>query len=161
MSEPIERTDVAVRRVVAILSPDDAAPAIDTVALDHHARTLRRRVLVCERGTRVLIDEPTTVTLAPGALLELEDGALVRVLAAPEPCHAIRPGDGAGMVELAWHLGNRHALVEIAGDELRIARDPVLARMARGMGAAVREIEAPFAPLRGAYHAHGHGHGHE
>ena len=146
----------ALHRVVAILAPDPAADMVDTVALDHQARTLRRRVLVGEGGTRIAIDEPRTITLVPGALLRLDGGALVRVRAAPEPCHAIRPGDGAGITELAWHLGNRHAAVEIAGDELRIARDPVLARMARGMGAAVRDIEVPFAPLRGAYHAHGH-----
>ena len=149
-------TETAIRRAVAIREPDENVTVADTIALDHQARTLRRRVLVATGGTRVLIDEAHAVTLAPGALLELDEGTLVRIHAAPEPCHAIRPGDGASLAELAWHLGNRHAAVEIAGDELRIAHDPVLARMAEGMGATVREIVAPFAPLRGAYHAHAH-----
>ena len=149
-------TETPIRHVVAIREADGGASAVDTLALDHRARALRRRVLVAEGGTRALIDEPHAVTLAPGALIELDDGTLVRIRATEEPCHAIRPGDGASLLELAWHLGNRHAAMEIAGDELRIAHDPVLARMAENMGASVREIVAPFAPLRGAYHAHSH-----
>ena len=152
-------TVAPIRRVVAILSPDDTVQAVDTITLDHHARTVRRRVLVGEGGTRVALDEPATVTLRPGALLALDGGSRLRVAAAREPCHRIKPGGGASLAELAWHLGNRHAMVEIVGETLRIARDPVLARMAEGMGATVREETAPFAPLRGAYHAHSHAHG--
>ena len=149
----------AIHRVVAILSPNETVRAVDTIALDHHARTLRRRVLVAEGGTRIALDEAATVTLQPGALLALDDGSRLRVVAAEELCHRIEPGGGASRTELAWHLGNRHAVVEIVGDALRIAHDPVLARMAEGMGATVQEETAPFAPLRGAYHAHPHAHG--
>jgi urease accessory protein len=62
------------------------------------------------------------------------------------------------MARLAWHLGNRHAEVQIVGDKLRIRRDHVLEEMLAGLGAVVTPIEAPFDPERGAY-GHGHGEG--
>ena len=49
---------------------------------------------------------------------------------------------------------------------LRIRRDPVIEEMAKGLGARVVPVEAPFNPEGGAYvqaerpHGdHGHGHG--
>ena len=62
-------------------------------------------------------------------------------------------------LRLAWHLGNRHLPTQLLGDRLRIRRDHVIAEMAAGLGAEVREIEAPFDPEGGAYGT-GHGHGH-
>ncbi len=61
------------------------------------------------------------------------------------------------LTRAAYHLGNRHVPVEIGDGYLRIAADHVLGDMLLGLGAKVRELEAPFEPESGAY---GGGHGH-
>ena len=175
-------------RPVAVLSLHPRDPHYtpkDTLTLPHHERTLRRKVLTCDDGLQIAFDLPKAVTLGHHDLIALENGSHVLSVAAPEPCHEIVPSGRAGrpnLAELAWHLGNRHARVQIVlppradpavdreGREptdatrrgrILIARDPVLARMAEGMGAAVREVTEPFEPIVGAYHAHGHsGHSH-
>ena len=152
----------------------------DTLTLPHHERTLRRRALTCDRGLRIVFDLPKSVTLGHRDLIALETGSCVLSVAAPEPCHEIVPSGSAGwpdLAALAWHLGNRHALVQIVSPthpelatdhddwqtpdparrgRILVARDPVLARMVRGLGATVREVVEPFEPIRGAYHAHEH-----
>jgi urease accessory protein len=101
--------------------------------------------------------------------LKLEDGRIVEVVAAPEPLAEIRGADPAALTRVAWHLGNRHLPTELTNRSLRIRRDPVIEDMARGLGATVIAIEAPFNPEGGAYvraaggedrdHGHDHPHG--
>src|SRR5579872_1852805 len=144
------------------------APA-DTIVLEFDDRHRRRMAMTGTRGLEFLLDLPETVALRGGDALVLEDGRLVEVVAAPEPLFELRGVDPRQMVRLAWHLGNRHLPVQIAGKHLRIRRDHVIEAMVKGLGASVVEIEAPFDPEGGAYvrgghdHAHGvhdHGHGH-
>jgi urease accessory protein len=141
------------------------APA-DTVVLEFDDRHRRRMAMTGTRGLAFLLDLPETVALRGGDALMLEDGRLVEVVAAPEPLIELRGVDPRQMVRLAWHLGNRHLPVQIAGKHLRIRRDHVIEQMVKGLGASVVEIEAPFDPEGGAYvsgghdHAHGHDHGH-
>lgn len=145
-----------------------SAEAVDTVVLDYDARHRRRIGMRGVRGLQFLLDLPETVLLRGGDALELEDGRLVEVLAAPEPLAEIRAADAAALARLAWHLGNRHLPIQVVGARLRLRRDHVVEEMLRGLGARVAEIEAPFDPEGGAYaaghdpgHAHPqHGHGH-
>ena len=89
------------------------------------------------------------MALRHGDGLVLDDGAMVAVAGAPERLSEIRPGQ-AGLVHLAWHLGNRHTEIQIVGDSLRIRRDHVLEAMARSFGATVIALEAPFDPENGS-----------
>jgi urease accessory protein len=82
-------------------------------------------------------------------------------VAAPEPLAEIRASEPAALARIAWHLGNRHLPVELTRKALRIRRDPVIEEMARGLGAVVLGIEAPFNPEGGAYAKGGHDHGHD
>jgi urease accessory protein len=134
---------------------DDAA-AIDRVVLDADQRHRRRLVLTAERGTILLLDLPHATTLKDGDGLVLEDGAVVRVAGKPEPLYEITAANAFDLARLAWHLGNRHAEVQLLGDRLRIRRDHVLAAMLTGLGARVTEIDAPFDPESGAYERHEH-----
>jgi urease accessory protein len=136
----------------------DNAAAIDRVVLDASERHRRRLVLTAERGTTLLLDLPHAVTLRDGDGLVLEDGALVRVIGKPEPLFEITAATAVELARLAWHLGNRHADVQVAGDRLRIRRDHVLAAMLEGLGAQVTAVEAPFDPESGAYERHPHEH---
>lgn len=110
---------------------------------------------------RFLLDLPHATRLRDGDGLVLDDGAIICVAGRPEPLLEIAAANAHQFARLAWHLGNRHTDVQIAGERLRIRRDHVLAEMLKGLGAAVTEIEAPFDPEAGAYDGrHGHGHHH-
>jgi len=137
------------------------AAAIDRAVLDSGERHLRRVVLTGERGLRFLVDLPKPVQLRDGDGLVLDNGALVQVAGAPEPLIEIEGRSALDTVRLAWHLGNRHTDVQIAGGRLRIRRDHVLEQMLRGLGAHLATIEAPFDPEPASpqHHAHGHSHG--
>jgi urease accessory protein len=135
---------------------DDAA-AIDRVVLDASERHRRRLVLTAERGTTLLLDLPHATTLKDGDGLVLDDGAVVGVIGKPEPLYEIAAPNACELARLAWHLGNRHADVQLIGGCLRIRRDHVLAAMLERLGAQVTAIEAPFDPESGAYSVHDHG----
>lgn len=137
----------------------DAGAAADRVVLDYEARFLRRRVLTCEGGLRVLVDLPQTTSLDHGAALDCGDGQLIEVVAAPEPVLRVS-GD---LPRLAWHIGNRHTPCQMAGDHLVIRNDPVIRHMLEHLDASITEAHAPFTPEGGAYghgrtHSHEHGH---
>jgi urease accessory protein len=132
--------------------------AIDRVVLNSDERHRRRAVLTGECGTTFLLDLPHARALRDGDGLMLDDGAIVRVSGKPEPLIEIAAADAHGLARLAWHLGNRHTDVQIAGDRLRIRRDHVLEEMLRDLGATLVFIDAPFDPEGGAYAPHGHDH---
>jgi len=144
----------------------NARPA-DTVRLDYDHRTRRRIALTGTGGLEFLLDLAKTPVLAAGDGLELEDGRIVAVEAAPERLLEIACRDERALARIAWHLGNRHLATEIGARVVYIREDHVIADMARGLGADVRAVERPFNPEGGAYgqgavqgHSHGHHHGH-
>jgi len=136
----------------------DATTAIDFVVLDAQDRHRRRVVFVGEHGATYLLNLAKPAQLHDGDGLLLEDGAMVRVTGKPEPLVEISAASPRELTRLAWHIGNRHTDLQLAGDKLRIRRDHVLEDMLRGLGATLSFIEAPFDPETGAYD-HGHGHG--
>jgi urease accessory protein len=133
------------------------APA-DTVVLDFDDRHRRRMAMTGTRGLEFLLDLENAVVLRGGDALVLDDNRLIEVVAAPEPLAEIRGNDPQHLVRIAWHLGNRHLPTQITARGLRIRRDHVIEAMARGLGARVIEIEAPFDPEGGAYAGGGHAH---
>lgn len=149
-------------RSTEVLSPGpkDKAP-LHSVILAHDARHLRRKLLHLENDDVVMLDLKEAVMLADGDLLVLEGGGYIRIVAAPEALYEIRPRDPLHLVELAWHLGNRHLPTQIETGRILISRDPVIRAMLEGLGATVVDVSESFQPLRGAYHAAGgHDHGH-
>ena len=122
----------------------------DVVRLDYDRRTRRRLRLVAQGGLNFLLDLARAPVLAAGDGLMLEDGRIVAVEAAPERLMEIACGDWRALSRVAWHLGNRHLPTQIMAKSLRIRRDHVIEAMAKGLGARVIEIEAPFDPEGGA-----------
>jgi urease accessory protein len=128
------------------------ASAIDRVVLDADERRRRRIMLTGERGTTFLLDLPQASTLRDGDGLVLDDGAVVGVSGKPEPLVEIAAENPQELARLAWHLGNRHTDMQVAGgDKLRIRRDHVLEDMLRGLGAKLTLLDAAFDPEPGAY----------
>ncbi|CUH75332.1 urease accessory protein UreE [Tropicibacter naphthalenivorans] len=134
--------------------------AADVVTLDYDDRFLRRKRLVTDGGAAFVVDLEKTTSLDAGDALELGDGRLVEVRAAPEAVLVVR---GGNLARLAWHIGNRHTPCQIESDHVLIQRDPVIRHMLEHLDAEVSEAEMPFTPEGGAYghgrtHSHEHGH---
>lgn len=138
----------------------DAASAVDAVVLDAGDRHRRRIRLTGMRGTDFLLDLDEAVALRDGDGIMLDDGGIVLVTGQAEPLAELTAPTPLALVRLAWHLGNRHTDVQVAGDRLRIRRDHVLEEMVTGLGARIAAIEAPFDPEPAAAHGHHHGHDH-
>jgi urease accessory protein len=146
------------RRAIAVHARGrwPAEAAVDTVTLaflDRHRRRLR---LVADSGKAFLLDLPRTAHLADGDGLELDGGDVIAVRAAPEPVLEIAAADTAGLLRIAWHLGNRHLPLQVAGERLRVRDDHVIAEMVVGLGGRVTRLDAPFDPEIGAYAGQAH-----
>jgi urease accessory protein len=137
----------------------DAGAATDRVVLDAGERHLRRTVLAGAKGGEFLVDLPRPVQLRDGDAFLLDDGALIAVAGAPEPLMELAAPGALDAVRLAWHLGNRHADVQIVGGNLRIRRDHVLEEMAAALGAKLTALDAAFDPEASTPHTHEHDHG--
>ena len=136
------------------------AEAADTVTLAYLDRHRRRIRLVVDSGETFLLDLARAQHLGDGDGLELDSGGYVRVRAAPEPVLEIEAPDRAGLLRIAWHLGNRHLPLQVAGERLRIRADHVIAEMVAGLGGRLTRLDAPFDPEIGAYAIAQHDHHH-
>ena len=134
---------------------------IDTVTLDYDERHRRRRRYVGAGGLEFLLDLPEARVLKQGDGLALEGGGFVEVHAAVERLIEVRAASPGLLARLAWHLGNRHLPADVDGERILIRDDHVIVDMLRGLGAAVRTVEAPFNPEGGAYVAAAPAHGHD
>lgn len=146
---------------------DDGLPA-GRISLSHDGRHLRRKLLKLEDGEGVMLDLKEPVLFAHGDRLVLEDGSRIEIVASPEELYEIHARDRLHLIELAWHLGNRHLPAQIEESRILILRDHVIRRMLEGLGAHVHAVVEPFQPVRGAYHSghsdgehHHHGHHHD
>ena len=151
------------RRAVAVHPrghwPEDQL--LDTVTLAYLDRHRRRIRLVADSGKTFLLDLTRAQHLGDGDGLELDGGGYVRVRAAPEAVLEIEAEDRAALLRIAWHLGNRHLPLQVAGDRLRIRADHVIAEMVAGLGGKLTSLNTPFDPEIGAYAGPQHHHQHD
>jgi urease accessory protein len=151
------------RRAIAVHSrahwPEEGA--VDTVTLAYLDRHRRRIRLVADSGEIFLLDLARPHHLAEGDGLELDGGGYVRVHAALEPVIEIETAGRAALLRIAWHLGNRHLPLQVAGERLRIRDDHVIAEMVTGLGGRITRLDAPFDPEIGAYGGSAHHHADE
>lgn len=126
----------------------------DGVELEHDARRLRRKLLTLRGGGEVMVDFPQTITLEHEGALQLDDGRLVAVIAAPEQLYAVHGRDSGHLVRLAWHIGNRHTAAQLEAERILIKADHVLKPMLEGLGARITAVREPFFAEHGAYHSH-------
>jgi len=140
-------------RVSAALPPNHGkGKAFAQLTLPSDQRRLRRKVLTV-KGEEVLVDFPEPVTLEHFGGLQLEDGRIVEIIAAPEPLLEVTPKGAEHLAQIAWHIGNRHMAAQIEKKRILVPRDHVAKGMLIGLGADVREVTEPFLPMQGAYHA--------
>jgi urease accessory protein len=151
---------LSMRRAVAVHSrghwPEGAE--VDTLTLAYLDRHRRRIRLIADSGRTYLLDLQRAHHLVEGDGLELDVGGFLRVRAAAEPVFEIGAGERGALLRIAWHLGNRHLPLQVAGDRLRIRADHVIADMVTGLGGSITRVEAPFDPEIGAYAGTAHHH---
>lgn len=146
---------MVLRATGIVRAADVAATPWEIVVLDAGERHLRRRRITLQHGDEVMVDLAHTVKLADRDCLVLEDGRLVEVIAADEDLIEVRARDAAHLVQLAWHIGNRHLEAQIEDTRILIRPDHVIRAMLEQLGARLGEVREPFAPEHGAYsHAH-------
>lgn len=150
------------RRAVRVIADEGWLPErqVGTVTLPYTDRHRRRIVLSDDAGADFLLDLPEAVPIADGDGLELENGGVIHVIAAPEDVADVTCRSPTHLARVAWHLGNRHLPVQLLGGRIRIRADHVIRDMVEGLGGHVEDIEAPFDPEAGAYAAGGHHHHH-
>jgi len=144
------------------------APALlkrgSTVELTWDVRQKSRFDTTDSLGRHLSVFLPRGTLVRGGDVLVVEDGSLVRVLAAPQPVLVITVHAGHGtafdLARAAYHLGNRHVPIELQSDHLKIEPDHVLADMLRALHLTVLEATVAFEPEGGAYASGGHSHGH-
>lgn len=149
--------------IAASAKPDD------TVALVYDERQKSRQKITTQSGAVLGLFLPRGTILKHGDVLLADDGSCIRVIAAPEQLSVIESHDHFQLLRAAYHLGNRHVMLQIAPGQLAYQHDHVLDDMVRGLGLAVDCVTAPFHPEAGAYHSHanqsghsqGHGHAHD
>ena len=150
-------------RVIATANRHERKVA-DTLILDYAQRSARKFAATGVKGLSVEIDLHEPRRLRTDDLLELDDGTLVDVVAAPEPILEARVADAAGMVRLAWQLGDRHVPVQVLANRIRVQGTEAAETLLKSFGVKTARIEAPFEPEGGAYEADAHhdrGHDHD
>jgi urease accessory protein len=130
----------------------------DRLVLPFERRQKSRLRTRLESGTEVGLFLERGTMLRDGDFLKTEEGAVVRVVAAPEKVYLVRCASTLDLMRAAYHLGNRHVPLEIGDGWLKLKQDAVLRDMLLGLGASVSDAELPFNPEAGAYGG-GHTHG--
>lgn len=159
----MQRATTIVRK--AAVRPDAVA---DEVALDHAARSRRSAELTTKGGLGLRLDLDRATVLEDGDAVRLEDGRLVRILAASQALLAVTAENPVRLTRLAWQLGSNHVQAEVTADALYVLDDPVVAELIRGQGCTATALQRPFRPEKeAAAHDHStcghdhHHHGHE
>src|ERR1700752_1950548 len=116
-------------------SASSSARQVDSVILKPHEGRLQTGHFTGGNGTPIVAMLPEAVFLRNGDALELDDGSIVEVVIEPEPLIEIRGNDLTHLARLAWHLGDRHAPVQIFPNRLRMRPDGGLEEMLKKLGA--------------------------
>lgn len=136
--------------------------AIPSVTLTLEQRRRSRQLLTLDQSQEqvgMAIDRGQT--LRNGDALVTQDKQYIRILAAQEHVVRVTANSPWQLARAAYHLGNRHILLEIAEGYLQFEYDSVLVDMLEQIGElSTKSVQAIFEPDVGAYGG-GHRHGHD
>lgn len=129
------------------------------VFLPFHQRVKGRLRIKTEDGLDAGIVTERGSELQDGDKLSDDTGRILEVRASDESVSVATTKDQLLFARACYHIGNRHAEVQIQSGTLIYLVDPVLDEMLGLLGLSVSREEKPFSPEKGAYH-NGHGHSH-
>lgn len=130
-----------------------------TLTLTWEQRNKSRLRAVLDNGEEAGLFLERGSVLREKDLLVSEVGFTVEVRAASETVSTVICNDALLMARACYHLGNRHAAVQITKNRIRYPHDHVLDDMLGGLGLDVKIEQAPFEPETGAYASGAHHHG--
>ena len=141
-----------------IVNKIDKYKAKDHISLSYDERFLRRKKLVSDNGLEFLVNLPETKSLSENQVFKLQSGNLIFIKNKKEKLLEIK---GKNLMQLTWHIGNRHIPCKIKKDRILIQYDEVIKKMILKLGGKVKKVSKPFQPEGGAYgigrtHSHKH-----
>ena len=128
----------------------------DKLVLTWEQRRWVRGRFTTDKGREIGLALPTGTTLAPDAILWVEQDWYLRVEAATEFVLEISPADRAEAVKIAFEVGNRHFPLAVQEDRLLVPDDKAMTRLLDRLGVAWERREAVFNPI-GNTQPHQHG----
>lgn len=136
--------------------------ALPSVTLTLEQRRRSRQLLTLDNSKeQVGMAIERGQTLRHGDVLVTQDQQYIQVKAALENVARVQANTPWQLARAAYHLGNRHVLLEIAEGHLQFEYDAVLVDMLAQIGdLSVEQVSAIFEPDVGAYGG-GHKHGHD
>jgi urease accessory protein len=153
---------VVIEQKVSVLSTSQM-PSL-SLELPFEQRQKSRLLAMLSNGEEAALFLERGSILRGGDWLLAKDGRVIAVVASAEQVMEVTCADVHTLTRAAYHLGNRHVPLQVGHGWLRLETDHVLKEMLIGLGAQVKEVQAPFEPEAGAYggrggHAHSHGAG--
>lgn len=131
--------------------------AEDEVALSFDMRKKSRLRVTLKSGREAALRMARGSILRGGDYLLSDCGETIKVIAAFQSVMKVTAHSPHALNRAAYHLGNRHVLLEIGDGWLLLEQDSVLKEMLLGLDVEVSDLQAPFEPEPGAY---GGGHQH-
>ena len=130
----------------------------DFIELSYDERFLRRKKLSSNNGMQFLVNLEKTTSLKLGDFFKLENGLLVEVKFKKEELLEIKSDN---LINLVWHIGNRHIPCQIEKNRILIQNDNVIEEMILRLKGQTKIVFETFDPEGGAYgigRTHGHRH---
>ena len=128
----------------------------DKLVLTWEQRRWVRGRFTTDKGRKIGLALPTGTTLAPDAILWVDQDWYLRVEAATESVLEIFPSDYVEAVKIAFEVGNRHFPLAMQGDKLLVPDDKAMVRLMDRLGAPWERRQAVFNPIA---NTQGHQHG--
>ena len=129
-----------------------------TLTLIYELRQKARLKTKSDSGEEVGLMLSRGEILRDGDCLQSEEGAIAKIIAAPEEVSIVTSDNKLLLTKAAYHLGNRHMALQIEETFLMYQKDHVLDEMITSLGLSVTHEMRPFEPESGAYHSHNHSH---
>ena len=131
------------------------------VSLPYHQRVKGRLRIKTSDGLDAGVVSDRGAELKDGDKLADESGRILEVRASNESVSVAKTDDPLLFSRACYHIGNRHAEVQILPGSIVYLTDLVLDEMLEQLGLSVVPAEMPFSPEKGAYHnGHAHSHSH-
>lgn len=129
----------------------------ETLTLTWEQRGKCRQRLRLDSGAEAGLFLTRGQVLREGDILRAGE-VLALVCNSPEPVVTAIAPNWETLARACYHLGNRHAALQLGHKWLRFTPDHVLEELAENLGLRLRRETAAFEPEGGAYGGHGHSH---
>src|ERR1700733_16007929 len=101
------------------------ATDIPGLVLPFDSRRKSRQLVKLENGEEAGLMLPPGTVLSDGDIIESEDGSQLRIQAAKEDLMLVTASDHFLLLRAGYHLGNRHASIELQPDRIILPVHPV------------------------------------